>query len=88
MGISQWTNEGGARAVAAAFPEYPCTPIKVKPESLVPPAELCNKGLLEVSVPLDDIHALVLPSSDEPSSEETSCDDSQSHANHNRSHLV
>ncbi|XP_019864782.1 N(G),N(G)-dimethylarginine dimethylaminohydrolase 1 isoform X2 [Aethina tumida] len=29
VGISQWTNEGGARAVAAAFPEYPCTPIKV-----------------------------------------------------------
>ncbi|CAH1115539.1 unnamed protein product [Psylliodes chrysocephalus] len=32
VGISQWTNEAGARAVAAAFPEYPCTPIKV-PES-------------------------------------------------------
>lgn len=29
VGISEWTNEGGARAVAAAFPEYPCTPIKV-----------------------------------------------------------
>lgn len=29
VGISYWTNEGGARAVAAAFPEYPCTPIKV-----------------------------------------------------------
>lgn len=29
VGISQWTNEAGARAVAAAFPEYPCTPIKV-----------------------------------------------------------
>ncbi|KAL1502289.1 hypothetical protein ABEB36_007455 [Hypothenemus hampei] len=29
VGISQWTNEGGAGAVAAAFPEYPCTPIKV-----------------------------------------------------------
>ncbi|XP_063910022.1 N(G),N(G)-dimethylarginine dimethylaminohydrolase 1 isoform X1 [Zophobas morio] len=34
VGISQWTNEAGARAVAAAFPEYPCTPIKVKPETL------------------------------------------------------
>lgn len=30
VGISEWTNEAGARAVAAAFPEYPCTPIKVK----------------------------------------------------------
>ncbi|ENN77554.1 N(G),N(G)-dimethylarginine dimethylaminohydrolase 1 [Dendroctonus ponderosae] len=29
VGISYWTNEAGARAVAAAFPEYPCTPIKV-----------------------------------------------------------
>ncbi|KAK9877908.1 hypothetical protein WA026_020132 [Henosepilachna vigintioctopunctata] len=29
VGISQWTNEAGARAVAASFPEYPCTPIKV-----------------------------------------------------------
>ncbi|CAH0545714.1 unnamed protein product [Brassicogethes aeneus] len=35
VGLSQWTNEGGARAVAAAFPEYPCTPIKVKPETLI-----------------------------------------------------
>ncbi|KAH1018778.1 hypothetical protein HUJ05_006481, partial [Dendroctonus ponderosae] len=35
VGISYWTNEAGARAVAAAFPEYPCTPIKVKPENLV-----------------------------------------------------
>lgn len=29
VGISKWTNEAGARAVAAAFPEFPCTPIKV-----------------------------------------------------------
>lgn len=29
VGISEWTNEAGARAVAAAFPEYPCTPVKV-----------------------------------------------------------
>ncbi|KAG5877346.1 hypothetical protein JTB14_030717 [Gonioctena quinquepunctata] len=29
VGLSQWTNEAGARAVAASFPEYPCTPIKV-----------------------------------------------------------
>lgn len=29
VGISKWTNEAGAKAVAAAFPEYPCVPIKV-----------------------------------------------------------
>ncbi|KAG8226308.1 hypothetical protein J437_LFUL002747 [Ladona fulva] len=29
VGLSEWTNEAGARAVAAAFPEFPCTPIKV-----------------------------------------------------------
>ncbi|GAB6023413.1 hypothetical protein CHUAL_008200 [Chamberlinius hualienensis] len=29
VGISSRTNEAGARAVAAAFPEYPVTPIKV-----------------------------------------------------------
>lgn len=29
VGLSKWTNEAGARAVAAAFPEYPCTVIKV-----------------------------------------------------------
>ncbi len=29
VGLSKWTNEGGAKAVAAAFPEYPCVPIKV-----------------------------------------------------------
>lgn len=29
IGITKWTNESGACAVASAFPEYPCTPIKV-----------------------------------------------------------
>lgn len=29
VGLSKWTNEAGAKAVAAAFPEYPCVPIKV-----------------------------------------------------------
>jgi hypothetical protein len=29
VGISKWTNEAGAKAVASAFPEYPCVPIKV-----------------------------------------------------------
>lgn len=31
MGLSEWTNEAGARAVAAAFPDFPCTPVKVRP---------------------------------------------------------
>ncbi|XP_050419879.1 N(G),N(G)-dimethylarginine dimethylaminohydrolase 1 [Adelges cooleyi] len=30
IGITKWTNESGAVAVASAFPEYPCAPIKVK----------------------------------------------------------
>ncbi|CAG2101091.1 unnamed protein product [Medioppia subpectinata] len=29
VGLSQRTNESGARAVAAAFPEYPVTPIRI-----------------------------------------------------------
>lgn len=29
VGLSEWTNEAGARAVAAAFPDFPCTPVKV-----------------------------------------------------------
>ncbi|XP_050052051.1 N(G),N(G)-dimethylarginine dimethylaminohydrolase 1 [Dermacentor andersoni] len=29
VGISAWTNEAGARALAAAFPEYPVTPVKL-----------------------------------------------------------
>lgn len=29
VGISNFTNEDGARAVATTFPEYPVTPIKV-----------------------------------------------------------
>ena len=28
VGISQWTNTEGAVAVAATWPEYPCTPVK------------------------------------------------------------
>jgi hypothetical protein len=31
VGLSEWTNEAGARAVAAAFPDFPCTPVKVRP---------------------------------------------------------
>ena len=30
VGISQWTNTEGAVAVAATWPEYPCTPVKVR----------------------------------------------------------
>ncbi|XP_034255846.1 N(G),N(G)-dimethylarginine dimethylaminohydrolase 1 [Thrips palmi] len=33
VGISEFTNEAGARAVAAAFPEFPCTPVKVSGSS-------------------------------------------------------
>lgn len=29
VGVGKFTNEAGARAVAAAFPEFPCMPIKV-----------------------------------------------------------
>ncbi len=29
VGLSQWTNTEGAVAVAATWPEYPCTPVKV-----------------------------------------------------------
>lgn len=29
VGISEFTNEAGARAIAAAFPEFPVCPIKV-----------------------------------------------------------
>lgn len=29
VGLSEFTNEAGARAVANAFPEFPCVPIKV-----------------------------------------------------------
>lgn len=34
VGISGRTNEAGARAVASAFPEYPCTPIKISKKIL------------------------------------------------------
>lgn len=30
VGISNFTNELGAKAIAAAFPEFPCVPIKVR----------------------------------------------------------
>ncbi len=30
VGLSQWTNTEGAVAVAATWPEYPCTPVKVR----------------------------------------------------------
>jgi len=35
IGITKWTNELGACAVASAFPEYPCTPIKVRKYSII-----------------------------------------------------
>ncbi|KAF5282692.1 hypothetical protein FQA39_LY17499 [Lamprigera yunnana] len=45
VGISDWTNEAGARAVAASFPEYPCTPIKVNKIPIL----IWNKFNLQVS---------------------------------------
>ncbi|XP_055613429.1 N(G),N(G)-dimethylarginine dimethylaminohydrolase 1 isoform X1 [Uranotaenia lowii] len=52
VGLSKWTNEAGARAVAAAFPEYPCVPIKV--EDVPIPAgpitlELVVNGVIQVT---------------------------------------
>ncbi|XP_072930617.1 N(G),N(G)-dimethylarginine dimethylaminohydrolase 1 [Epargyreus clarus] len=32
VGISETSNEAGASAVAEAFPEFPCTPIRIPPE--------------------------------------------------------
>lgn len=53
VGLSEWTNEAGARAVAAAFPEYPCTPVKVKPDiPTITLGEICNSPP-EVSVVLN-----------------------------------
>lgn len=34
VGISDFTNEAGARAVANAFPEFPCVPIRVRVERM------------------------------------------------------
>lgn len=43
VGISERTNLGGARAVAAAFPEFPCTPVKVfRDKSIVAPSRIDN----------------------------------------------
>ncbi|XP_074112178.1 N(G),N(G)-dimethylarginine dimethylaminohydrolase 1 [Cotesia typhae] len=44
VGLGQYTNEAGARAVAAAFPEYPCVPIKV-------PDNYRLKGLVSMAGP-------------------------------------
>ncbi len=35
VGLSQWTNTEGAVAVAATWPEYPCTPVKVRKERIL-----------------------------------------------------
>ncbi|GLH09864.1 hypothetical protein R5R35_013971 [Gryllus longicercus] len=47
VGLSEWTNEAGARAVAAAFPEYPCTPVKVRP--CIDPDENFDLDTLQVT---------------------------------------
>ena len=44
VGISQWTNTEGAVAVAATWPEYPCTPVKASSISSKSYA-LCLLGL-------------------------------------------
>ncbi|XP_049301182.1 N(G),N(G)-dimethylarginine dimethylaminohydrolase 1 isoform X1 [Anopheles funestus] len=51
VGLSKWTNEAGARAVAAAFPEYPCVPIKVEDvDDVVNPITLdLVSGVIQVS---------------------------------------
>lgn len=46
MGLSEWTNEAGARAVAAAFPDFPCTPVKVRP--CVDPDESLDLDIIQV----------------------------------------
>nr|CAD7398241.1 unnamed protein product [Timema cristinae] len=46
VGLSEWTNEAGARAVAAAFPEFPCTPVKVRP--CVDPEESLDLETIQV----------------------------------------
>lgn len=46
VGLSEWTNEAGARAVAAAFPEFPCTPVKVRP--CVDPDERLDLDVMQV----------------------------------------
>nr|CAD7201551.1 unnamed protein product [Timema douglasi] len=47
VGLSEWTNEAGARAVAAAFPEFPCTPVKVRP--CVDPEESLDLETIQVA---------------------------------------
>nr|CAD7424604.1 unnamed protein product [Timema monikensis] len=48
VGLSEWTNEAGARAVAAAFPEFPCTPVKVRP--CVDPEESLDLETIQVEL--------------------------------------
>lgn len=47
VGLSEWTNEAGARAVAAAFPDFPCTPVKVRP--CVDPDDSLNLDMIQVT---------------------------------------
>jgi hypothetical protein len=46
VGLSEWTNEAGARAVAAAFPDFPCTPVKVR--ACVDPDESLDLDMIQV----------------------------------------
>lgn len=48
VGISERTNLGGARAVAAAFPEFPCTPIRVTISPETPPSTHLTNVLFHI----------------------------------------
>lgn len=59
MGLSEFTNEAGARAVAAAFPEFPCTPVKVRP--CVDPDDCLNLDMIQVRGELLACNLLLFP---------------------------
>ncbi|XP_055617104.1 N(G),N(G)-dimethylarginine dimethylaminohydrolase 1 isoform X1 [Toxorhynchites rutilus septentrionalis] len=56
VGLSKWTNEAGARAVAAAFPEYPCAPIKVEEVNI--PASAITLDLIDGIIQVTEHHHL------------------------------
>jgi hypothetical protein len=58
VGLSEWTNEAGARAVAAAFPDFPCTPVKVRP--CVDPDDSLNLDMIQVTGELSECILLLL----------------------------
>ena len=62
VGLSEWTNEAGARAVAAAFPDFPCTPVKVRPS--VDPDDSLKLDMIQVRGELLACILLLLPPSE------------------------